>query len=75
MINTTELKITIEAARVNAGFTQPEAAKKLHITVPTLISWEKGRSEPSIGQARAMSELYNIPLDNLIFFTAKSNII
>ena len=36
-----DLKITLKAARVNAGLTLEEAAKTLGISRSTLISWEK----------------------------------
>ena len=41
------LMITLKAARVNAGMTQDEVAKKAGITVQTLSSWEIGKSVPS----------------------------
>lgn len=34
-------KITLKAARVNAGLTQKELAEKIGITEPTIIKWEK----------------------------------
>ena len=66
------VQITLAAARVNAGLTQSDAAKKLGVTKQTLVGWEKGRSEPKIRQAQQMSALYKIPLDN-IFLPCKSN--
>ena len=67
-----KLQISLAAARVNAGYTQEEVARILHISKVTLGAWENGRSEPKIAQARLLSELYNIPLDN-IFLAPKSN--
>ena len=66
------LQISLEAARVNAGLTQDDAAKSLGVTKQTIINWEKKRSEPSISQARQIESLYGIPLDN-IFLPCKSN--
>lgn len=66
------IQITLEAARVNAGLTQDIAAEKLGITKQTLINWEKGRSEPTISQARLIESIYGMPLDN-IFLPMKSN--
>ena len=66
------LRISLAAARVNAGMTQEEAAKAIKVTKQTLVNWEKGTAEPKISQARALSELYNMPLDN-IFLPIKSN--
>ena len=36
--------ISLKAARVNAGFTQKEAAKQLKIGESTLIKYEKGET-------------------------------
>ena len=64
---TERLQISLAAARVNAGLTQKEAAKALHITVQTLVNWENNKSEPKISQARKLSELYQVPLNNIFF--------
>lgn len=61
------MKITLKAARVNAGFTQKEAAEKLGVSNNTLCSWEKGTSMPNIQQVLKLCELYKVDLDNLIF--------
>ena len=62
-----DLKITLEAARVNAGYTQDDVSKELHVSKNTIVAWEKGRQEPSIGIARKLSEMFNMPLDNIKF--------
>lgn len=36
-----KLQITLTAARVNAGFSLDEVAKKLQKTKGTIINWEK----------------------------------
>lgn len=66
------LQISLAAARVNAGLTQDEVAKALHVGKQTVVSWEHGKTEPKISQSRQLSELYNIPLDN-IFLPSKSD--
>ena len=67
-----KLQISLAAARVNAELTQDDVSKKMKISKNTLVNWEKGLSEPTISQGRKLSELYNIPLDN-IFLPSKSN--
>lgn len=67
-----EFKISLAAARVNAGLTQNDVAKVLKVGKQTVVSWEKGKSEPKISQSRQLSELYNMPLD-YIFLPEKSN--
>jgi len=67
-----KIQISLAAARVNAGYTQNEVAEKMHVGKQTIVSWEKGTSEPKISQARELSKLYNMPMDN-IFLPCKSN--
>ena len=67
-----KLQISLAAARVNAELTQADVSKNMKISKNTLVNWEKGVSEPSITQARMLSELYHMPLDNISLPT-KSN--
>ena len=39
-------KISLKAARVNAGYSQKEAAELLGISNKTLCSWENGKTFP-----------------------------
>lgn len=61
------LQISLAAARVNAELTQEEVAKNMKVSKNTVVSWEKGLSEPSITQGRMLSALYKIPLDNIFY--------
>ena len=61
------VRISLEAARVNAKMRQDEAAAALNISVQTLINWEKGRTQPTIQQARAISELYGMPIGYIFY--------
>lgn len=68
------IQISLAAARVNANLTQRDVSKLMGVTTNTIVNWEAGRSEPSVSQARELSELYNMPLDNIkIFLNKKSN--
>lgn len=60
------LKISLVAARVNAGMTQTDVAKALHIDKGTLIKWEKGRLSPRASSLIALAKLYGISLDNIL---------
>lgn len=66
------VRISLRAARQNKGYTQVFVAKYLNINKDTLASWERGETEPKITQAIKLSELYEIPLDNIIFLPTKS---
>lgn len=65
------LQITLEAARVNAGYTQKEAAIALGISNATLVSWEKGKSMPKANQIDNICNLYHLSYDNIIFLPSK----
>ena len=65
-------KITLEAARVNAGFSQKEAAKKLEISNKTLCSWECGKSYPNADKISEICSLYEIPYDCINFLPKSS---
>lgn len=68
------IQISLAAARVNANLTQRDVSKLMGVTTNTIVNWEAGRSEPTVSQARELSELYNMPLDNIkIFLSKKSN--
>lgn len=61
------LKITLEAARVNARLTQREAADALGVSVQTINAWENEPSKIKMGDAINISKLYGMGLENIIF--------
>lgn len=65
-------KITLAAARVNAGYNQKEAAKLLHISNKTLQNWENGLSFPNADKIPEICELYQIPYDFINFLPKRS---
>jgi len=60
------IKISLKAARVNADLTIKEASAELGISNKTLISWEKGKTDPSAVQIAKLVSLYGIPFEALI---------
>lgn len=61
------IRISLKAARVNAGYGVLEAAKLLGVGKDTLLKWEK---QPEIVQARyqkIISETYQMPIDYIFF--------
>ena len=66
-MNSKNIKLTLEAARVNAGYKQTEAARKLGITQSTLSSWEKNSTKLSYLDAINIGKVYGIPPDMLFF--------
>lgn len=58
-------KISIKAARVNAGLTQKEAARRLGINPDTLASYERKSNKLTLEMLKKMAELYRIPAEFL----------
>lgn len=56
-------KITAKAARVNANLTLKEAAKQLGVSYQTLSSLENDEDKVTLGLAKKMSQIYQIPID------------
>ena len=60
-------KITLAAARVNAGLTQTEAAEKIGVSQITISNWETGKTSPKMSIVPTIAALYKIPVHNLLF--------
>lgn len=64
-----ELQISLAAARVNAGFTQQEAAEKMHVSKRTLCDWELGKRTPSAASLHYLADIYGIHEGNIFLPT------
>lgn len=60
-------KMTLKAARVNAGLSQIEAANKIGVTRETLGNWERGKSYPNALNIKQIEVIYSVKYDNIIF--------
>ena len=60
-------KITVKAARVNAGLTQEELANKMGVHRSTISSWETNPSTMQIKDAELLCKILNIPISNIFF--------
>lgn len=58
-----DIKISLEACRINAKMKQSEWAEKIGVTLNTVSNWERGKGEPTLSQLRVMSDLSGIPMD------------
>jgi putative transcriptional regulator len=63
-----KMKYTIAQARMLAGFTQIEMAKKLGMSEKTYIQYEKYRRIFRMDTALKFSQLTKISMDDIIFF-------
>lgn len=68
------LKITLEAARTNIGYTQKEAAALFGIHYQTLARLEEDSSNAPFSFIQAIPSVYKITPDN-IFFGRKNEFI
>lgn len=62
------IKISMAAARKNAGLTQRQVCEIMNISKTTLVNYEKGRTIPDVKMGGDLANLYNIPVDNIKFF-------
>ena len=60
-------KITLAAARVNAGLSQDEAAKRINVSKETLSNYERGKTVPDWGTVKRIEEVYDFSSDFIIF--------
>ena len=56
------------SARKNKGLSQETVAEKLGVSRQTISKWETGETLPDIRQAKRLSILYGLSLDELISF-------
>ena len=52
--------------RIMKGISQKGLAEILNISLKTISHWETGYCEPSISQLIALSELFDVTVDDLI---------
>ena len=56
----------LKQARQQHHLTQMQVGTQLHVSAKTISSWENGRSFPDISTLVSISDLYQIPLDQLL---------
>lgn len=59
------MKLTLKAARINAGFTQEQVKEKTGIARSTLTNWESGRNLPRSDKLKQICELYGISIEEI----------
>ena len=55
----------LKRARKKAGLTQAQLAEKYGVHIKTVMNWEQGIAEPSLGTLKDLTELYHCDLDYL----------
>lgn len=59
------MALSLKAARVNAGLTQVEMAKRLDVAPVTIWKWETGKSEPKVNQFKKFCEVCGLKMDDI----------
>ncbi len=62
-----KFRITLAAARVNAGYIQEDACKLIGVSKNRLISWKAEKRTPSPEFVKKIQETYKISYNNLNF--------
>jgi transcriptional regulator with XRE-family HTH domain len=66
------VKISMKAARVNAGLSQKAVADRLGVSNKTIGKWEDGITYPPADKIPEICELYGLSYDNLNFLPSDS---
>ena len=61
------MKITIRAARVNAGLKQTDVASAMNVSRETVRNWEKGVTKPTIDKVEHLCNLLGVTYDDIIW--------
>ena len=65
-------KITLKAARVNAGYNLVEAASLLDISKTTLVKWEQYKTFPNAAAIEKICHVYGVHYDDISFLQSSS---
>lgn len=63
-----ELKQRLKELRSEKGMTQTDVARRLNMSKMAVSHWEKGNSEPSIEQLKALAAMFDTSVDYLVGF-------
>lgn len=56
----------LKKARLDKNLTQEEVAEKIFVSRQSISNWENNKTYPDIGNVIALSDLYQISLDELL---------
>lgn len=65
------MKLSLKAARVNAGLTQKQAADAMGTKQSVISRWEKGQVLPSLKSIMTICRVYGVSYDQIDFLKAK----
>ncbi|WP_366917217.1 helix-turn-helix domain-containing protein [Lactiplantibacillus plantarum] len=70
-----DLAHQLKAARIDKGYSQNDIANILDITRQSVSKWERGLVYPDLDNLIRLSDIYNIPVDNLIRVNHKKQVV
>lgn len=62
-VKTMGIKITMAAARTNAGLSQKQLAEACGVSESAILNWEKGKNAPNLKYLPKLEQAYGISLD------------
>ena len=66
MVDSTKTGLYLALLRRRAGYTQMEAAEKLHISNKAVSKWESGKGLPEVTILPAVAALYGVTVDEIL---------
>lgn len=60
------MQITLKAARINAGYSQKQAAEELKVPATTLNRWEKGTNKIPAKPFLELCRIYKVDTGSII---------
>ena len=58
----------LKQARTNAELSRLKVSRLIGVSIKTLQRWENGDSEPSLGEFKKLSEIYNLSEPQKLLF-------
>lgn len=60
-------KVSLPIARKIKGITQIQLAKACNVSVSTVSNWERGKTEPTVSQAKKIANVCGVRIDDIKF--------
>lgn len=70
---TKALQNRVKELRKQADFTQQELSEQLGVKRETVSNWERGKNHISLANIAKLSQLFQVPIENLLGYVDKEN--
>lgn len=61
-----DMGAVLKDLRNSKGFTQDQVARKLNVSVVTIVRWENNYRTPTIDHVTELALLYNVPINTIV---------